>query len=48
MERADIEKYLVRWEDDLGDMEDIAYDDDEFGYGEWQMAAIRRSHSNTA
>lgn len=42
VERADIEKYLVRWEDDLGDMEDIAYDDDEFGYGEWQMADFMR------
>ncbi len=41
VERADIEKYLVRWEDDLGDMEDTAYDD-EFGYGEWQMADFMR------
>jgi hypothetical protein len=42
VERADIEKYLVRWKDDLGDMEDTAYDDDEFGYGEWQMADFMR------
>ncbi len=40
VEQASIEKYLVRWSEDTMDVK--AYEDDEFGYEDWQMADFMR------
>lgn len=40
VEKASIEKYLVRWSEET--MDQKAYEDDEFGYGDWQMADFMR------
>ncbi len=40
VEQASIERYLVRWSADV--MDEKAYQDDEFGYEDWQMADFMR------
>lgn len=40
VEKASIEKYLVRWSEET--MDGKAYEDDEFGYEDWQMADFMR------
>ncbi len=40
IEKDSIENYLVRWSDDT--MDEKAYEDDEFGYEDWQMADFMR------
>lgn len=38
--KASVEKYLVRWSEET--MDEKAYEDDEFGYEDWQMADFMR------
>lgn len=40
VEAASIEKYLVHWSEDM--MDKKAYEDDEFGYEDWQMVDFMR------
>ena len=40
IDKASVEKYLVRWSDET--MDEKAYEDDEFGYEDWQMADFMR------
>lgn len=40
IEAASIERYLVRWSEET--MDKKAYEDDEFEYGDWQMADFMR------
>lgn len=40
VEKSSIEKYLVRWSEETVD--EKAYEDDAFGYGDWQMADFMR------
>ncbi len=40
VEKASIEKYLVHWSEET--MEEKAYEEDEFGYEDWQMADFMR------
>jgi len=40
VEKASIEKYLVRWPEEM--IGKKAYEDDEFEYGDWQMADFMR------
>ena len=40
VEQASIERYLVRWSADT--MDEKAYQDDEYGYEDWQMVDFMR------
>ena len=40
VEKASVERYLVRWSEEM--LDEKAYADDEFGYEDWQMADFMR------